>query len=216
MRLGWGLLERPSRLNIRSIDSVCAEIANSLPLLSGAGGPRQPIEDAEPLYRLAARRTLLQLGGEDAALHAALCTVLLHRDGNLADCETLLADMLRTREQWGELVPLAPNATDDAEPDREVRMKLERALESIVCAGLSRALRALPADVLQDLTSLAARLGIEPGIDENPSPIALCAGRHDPPEAVAEHLDHWVALIWLILKSDGDWRKTAFADGHEV
>jgi ATP-dependent helicase/nuclease subunit A len=206
-RLGWGLLERPSRLNIRSIDSVCAEIANSLPLLSGAGGPRQPTEDAEPLYRLAARRTLLQLGGEDAALHAALYTVLLHRDGNLADCETLLADMLRTREQWGELVPLAPNATDDAELDREVRMKLERSLESIVCAGLSRALRTLPEDVLQDLTSLAARLGIEPGIDENPSPIALCAGRQDPPEAVVEHLDHWVALIWLILKADGDWRK---------
>lgn len=206
-KLGWGLLERPSRLNIRSIDSVCAEIANSLPLLSGAGGARQPIEDAEPLYRLAARRTLLQLGGGDAAMHAALYTVLLHRDGNLADCETLLADMLSTREQWGELVPLAPNATDDAELDREVRVKLERSLESIVCAGLSRALRALPADVLQDLTSLAARLGIEPGIDENPSPISLCAGRHDPPEAVAEHLDHWVALISLVLKTDGHWRK---------
>ena len=206
-KLGWGLLERPSRLNIRSIDSVCAEIANSLPLLSGAGEARQPIEDAEPLYRLAARRTLLQLGGGDAAMHAALYTVLLHRDGNLADCETLLADMLSTREQWGELVPLAPNATDDAELDREVRVKLERSLESIVCAGLSRALRALPADVLQDLTSLAARLGIEPGIDENPSPISLCAGRHDPPEAVAEHLDHWVALISLVLKTDGHWRK---------
>jgi len=205
--LGWGLLERPSRLNIRSIDSVCAEIANSLPLLSGAGAPRQPVEDAEPLYRLAARRTLLELGGEDAALHAALCTVLLHRDGNLSDCETLLADMLRTREQWGELVPLAPKTADDAELDREVRAKLERSLESVVCAGLSRALRALPAGVLQDLTSLAARLGIEPGLEDHPSPIALCSGRHDPPEATAEHLDHWVALIWLVLKADGDWRK---------
>ncbi len=156
-RLGWGLLERPSRLNIRSIDSVCAEIANSLPLLSGSGGPRQPVEDAEPLYRLAARRTLLQLGGEDSRLCVALSTVLLHRDGNLADCETLLANMLRTREQWGELVPLGPRASNDAELDRAVRMKLERSLESIVCAGLSRALRALPADVLQELTSLAAR-----------------------------------------------------------
>ena len=199
-RLGWGLLERPSRLNIRSIDSVCAEIANSLPLLSGAGGPRQPVEDAEPLYRLAARRTLLQLGGEDAALHAALCTVLLHRDGSLADCETLLVGMLRTREQWGELVPLAPAAADDGELDRDVRVKLERSLESVVCAGLSRALRALPAGVLEELTTLAARLGIEPGYGEQESPIALCAGRHDPPEAVAEHLEHWVALIGLVLK----------------
>jgi ATP-dependent exoDNAse (exonuclease V) beta subunit len=206
-RLGWGLLERPSRLNIRSIDSVCAEIANSLPLLSGAGGPRQPMEDAEPLYRLAARRTLLQLGGDDATLHAALCTVLLHRDGSLSDCETLLAGMLRTREQWGELVPLAPNALDNAELDREVRVKLERSLENVVCAGLSRALRAVPAGVLEELTSLAARMGFEPGYGEHESPIALCAGKHDPPEAVAEHLEHWVALIGLVLKADGDWRK---------
>jgi ATP-dependent helicase/nuclease subunit A len=206
-RLGWGLLERPSRLNIRSIDSVCAEIANSLPLLSGGGGPRQPVEDAEPLYRLAARRTLLQLGGNDSALHEALRTVLLHRDGSVAECETLLADMLKTREQWGELMPLTPGALDEAELDRGVRLKLERSLESIVCAGLSRALRALPAGVLEELTSLAARLGVEPGYKDNPSPIAVCAGRHEPPKAVAEHLEHWVALIWLVLKKDGDWRK---------
>jgi len=174
-RLGWGLMERPSRLNIRSIDSVCAEIANSLPLLSGAGGPRQPVEDAEPLYRLAARRTLLQLGGDDTALHEALCAVLLHRDGNVGDCETLLSDMLKTREQWGQLVPLASSAADNAELDREVRLKLERSLENIVCAGLSRALRAMPAGVLEELTSLAARLGIEPGLEDNASPISLCA-----------------------------------------
>ncbi len=205
--LGWDLLERPQRLNIRSIDSVCAEIANSLPLLSGGGGPRQPVNDAEPLYRLAARRTLLQLGCTDVALHEALRTVLLHRDGSLQDCEALLAGMLKTREQWGELVPLTPGALDEDELDRDVRQRLERSLENIVCAGLSRALRALPAGILEELTALAARLGVEPGYKENPSPIAFCAGKYKAPEAVAEHLEHWVALIWLLLKRDGDWRK---------
>jgi ATP-dependent helicase/nuclease subunit A len=207
IQLGWGLLERPSRLNIRSIDSVCAQIANSLPLLSGGGGPRQPVQDAEPLYRLAARRTLLQLGGSDLGLHEALRTLLLHRDGNLADCETLLASMLRTREQWGELIPLGPRALDEIELNYVARARLERSLESIVCAGLSRALRAMPAGVLEELTALAARLGMGPGYKGEPSPIALCAGKSDAPEAVAEHLDHWVALIWLLLKKDGDWRK---------
>lgn len=205
--LGWAVLERPSRLNIRSIDSVCAEIANSLPLLAGGGGPRRPVEDAEPLYRLAARRTLLQLGGTDAALHEALRTVLLHRDGNLGDCETLLAGMLQTREQWGELVPLTPGALDDAALDREVRVRLERSLESVVCAGLARALRAMPAGVLEELTSLAARLGVAPGYQDKVSPIAICLGRHEAPKAAAEHLEHWMALIGLVLKSDGDWRK---------
>jgi ATP-dependent exoDNAse (exonuclease V) beta subunit len=200
MELGWGLLERPSRLNIRSIDSVCAEIANSLPLLSGGGGPRQPVADAEPLYRLAARRTLLQLGGNDAALHEALRTVLLHRDGNLADCETLLAGMLQTREQWGELVPLTPSALDEAELDHDVRARLERSLESIVCTGLSRALRAMPEGVLEELTLLAARLGVERGYKDKPSPIGICAGQDGPPEAVAEHLEHWTGLIGLLVK----------------
>ena len=36
--LGWRLLEHPHRLRIRTIDSVCAEIAQSLPVLSGGGG----------------------------------------------------------------------------------------------------------------------------------------------------------------------------------
>ncbi len=104
--LGWRLLERPRRLRVRTIDSVCGEIALSLPVLSGSGGRQTPVEDPTPMYREAARQTLMQLGGNDAELDAALRTVLLHRDGSLADCERLLMEMLPLRNQWGELVPL--------------------------------------------------------------------------------------------------------------
>ena len=212
--LSWSLLDRPQRLNIRTIDSVAAEIANALPLLSGSGGRREPAQDPEPLYREAARRTLRQLGGDNRALHAALHTVLLHRDGNLADCETLLARMLAAREQWGELVPLGPGALDEATLDREVRPRLERSLEAVVCAGLSRALRAMPPGFLADLTAFAARLGLEPGYNGKSSPIALCAGRQREPEALAEDLDHWAALIRLLIKpSDGSWR-ASFSRNH--
>ena len=85
-QLGWGLLEHPRRLNMRTIDSVCGEIARSLPVLSGGGGGQSPVIDATPLYREAARRTVMQLGGADTALNEALRTVLLHRDGNLEKC----------------------------------------------------------------------------------------------------------------------------------
>ncbi len=108
--MGWGLLENPRRLKIRTIDSVCAEIARSLPVLSGGGGGQTPVEDAMPMYREAARRTLMQLGGKDAELDEALRTVLLHRDGSLAECERLLMEMLPLRNQWGELVPLLGRA----------------------------------------------------------------------------------------------------------
>ena len=209
-RRGWGMVERPQRLNIRSIDSVCAEIANALPLLSGGGGPRQPVEDAMPLYRMAARRTLLQLGGKDAALHEALRTVLLHRDGSVGDCETLLAEMLQTREQWGELVPLGLDAVDGAGVDRAVRLKLERSLEAIVCAGLTRALHAMPAGMLEELTSMAARMGLSPGYKDAASPIAVCAGKHASPEAAADHLEHWAALIGLVIKPNEKKRSKAW------
>jgi ATP-dependent exoDNAse (exonuclease V) beta subunit len=207
VRRGWGLVERPQRLNIRSIDSVCAEIANSLPLLSGGGGPREPVENAMPLYRLAARRTLMQLGGKDAALHEALRTVLLHRDGSVADVEALLAGMLATREQWGELVPLGVEEMDEERLDREVRLRLERSLEGVVCAGLSRVLKAMPAGLLEELAAMAAVMGLEPAYKAEVSPLAVCAGKYEAPEAAAEHLEHWLALISLVLTKGGEWRK---------
>jgi ATP-dependent exoDNAse (exonuclease V) beta subunit len=206
-QLDWHLLERPQRLNIRSIDSICAEIANALPLLSGSG-PRQPLEDARPLYRLAARRTLLELGGPNEALHQALRTVLLHRDANLADCENLLADMLAAREQWGELIPLGPGEIEDNVLDNEVRPRLERSLEAIVCTGLSHALNTMPPHLLHDLTSFAVRHAHLPGYKDFASPIAPCAMKNDPPEAVAEHLDHWLALLGLLFTKGDEWRSS--------
>lgn len=205
--LGWELIENPQRLRVRTIDSVCAEIASTLPLLSGSGGSRTPVEDVEPLYRLAARRTLMQLGGSNAALHTALRTILLHRDGSLSDCETLLARMLAAREQWGELIPLDRESLDDAALDREVRPRLESALENIVCAGLTRAAKAMPAGLLHELASLASRLGMQPGYNDAVSPLSFCASLEGPPETKAEHLDHWVALVHLLL-TQKDWRKS--------
>lgn len=204
--LEWGLLERPRRLRVRTIDSVCAEIAGSLPVLSGGGGGQSPVLDASGLHREAARRTLMQLGGDNHSLDAALRLVLLHRDGNLAECERLLANMLALRDQWGELVPLAGRDLDDAYLDETVLPRLERALEQAICAGLARLSRSLPADILHELSHFAEELGHASGYKGSPSPIAICAGRHTAPEESAEHLEHWRALIHLLTKGDGGWR----------
>jgi ATP-dependent helicase/nuclease subunit A len=204
--LSWGLLERPRRLKVRTIDSVCAEIAGSLPVLSGGGGGLSPLLDASGLHREAARRTLMQLGGKDAALNTALRTVLLHRDGNLAECERLLAGMLALRDQWGELVPLSGRELDDPYLDGTVLPKLERALEQAICAALTRLSQSLPTDILQELSHFAGELGHASGYKGAASPIAICAGLHTAPEETADHLAHWRALIHLLTKGDGGWR----------
>jgi ATP-dependent exoDNAse (exonuclease V) beta subunit len=206
-QLDWQLLEQPLRLNIHTFDAVAMQIANALPLLSGSGGPREPLENAAALHRLAARYTLLQLGGKDRTLHESLHTVLLHRDGNLAECEQLIAQMLEKREQWGELVPLDRNLDHDT-LDNIVRPRLEHGLEAIVIAGLQRALDAIPAGKLAELCEHALRLSSEPGYNGQVSPIALCAEKASPPEAHPDHVEHWLALICLLFTNDCEWRSS--------
>jgi len=206
--LGWELLDHPHRLNIRTIDSVCAQIARTLPVLSGSGGRLIPTEDAGPLHREAARRTLLLLGTGDVAFDQALRNLLLHRDGNLADCESLLAEMLRLRDQWGDLIPLTPIQLDDDWLDTHVLPRLELALDHAIQAALRPLTEALPVGFLAELTTLAADLAPAAPYDlETPSPIALCASLHTPPEATASHQDHWLALIHLLISGSGKLRK---------
>lgn len=212
--LGWGLLGDPRRLNVRTIDSVCEEIARSLPLLSGGGGGLRPTEDAGRWYREAARRTLLAMGGADQYLTRAIESLLLHRDGGLKDCERLLADMLATRDQWGDLVPLQRFQLADEELEQKVRPQLNRALELVVCSGLTELAERIPAGLLERLSELASELGDRPSYTEGPSPIAVCRDLRTPPAAAAEHLEHWRALIHLIVSpSQGSWRK-GFAKNH--
>ena len=204
--LGWHLLESPHELNIRTIDSFCSELAAGVPLLSGGTGRRQPTDDPAPLYELAAERTLRQLGTTDPVLNHALRSLLLHRDGQMGDCIRLIAHMLAHREQWGELVPLESSQLTEEALDQQVKHRLERTLEHVVSAGLARAAQALPPGALDDLARFAARLATEPSSNDRPSPLALCAGLAQPPGTTAGHLDHWQALLGLLLTSEGKWR----------
>jgi ATP-dependent helicase/nuclease subunit A len=204
--LRWDLVAHPDRLRIRTIDSVCAEIARSLPVLSGSGGQLAPVLDASPLHREAARRTFLLLGGEDGALNRALRSILLHRDGSLPECERLVADMLSRRDQWGELIPLTGAALTDEALDATVLPKLERALDQAICAGLQQLAQSIPGDLLEELTDLSAEMGHAAGYKNEPSPIALCAGLRTAPGETAEHIAHWRALIHLLTTKEGGWR----------
>ena len=216
-QFGWALLDHPHRLNIRTIDSVCAEIARTLPVLSGSGGRLTPIDDAKLLHREAARRTLLLLGTGDADFDQALRNLLLHRDGNLAECESLLTNMLSLRDQWGDLVPLSGPQLDNTWLDANVLPRLELALDHAICAALMPLAQAFPADLLAELTALAAELAHAAPYDpELPSPIALCADLNTPPEALAAHLDHWLALLHLLTTADGGWRKERGITGKNL
>ncbi len=96
----WHLLADPSRLQIQTIDSLCAMLTRQMPIVSEFGGIAQVVEDATDLYRIAARRTMRDLthGNEDDA--ALFRTVALHFDNDMAALEMQVARMLQKRDQW--------------------------------------------------------------------------------------------------------------------
>ncbi len=203
----WDLEAQPYRLNMRTIDSLCGEIARGVPVLSGGIGNATPLPDAEPLYRSAARTVLLQLGGPDATLNRALETVLHHRDADVADCETLLAEMLATREQWGSLVPLSRRELNDATLNEEVLPRLNAALEQVLCNALTDIRRRFPMDVLQEVATLAHLLAEAEGYGDAPNPLGACAAMPHAPGVEADDVEHWKHLAHLLTTPSGGWRK---------
>jgi ATP-dependent helicase/nuclease subunit A len=216
-RLGWRLLEQPFRLNLRTIDSVCAQIARNLPVLSGSAAGVRPTEDAAPLFAEAARRTLQLLGdgGGDQALASALRDLLLHRDASLGDCQQLIGEMLSVRDQWGMLIPLNSAELDDEVLDRDVLPELQRTLEDAICAELRRIETAFPMDLLTEVADIAGH-GYAAPIKADVSKLAPCAGRHDPPRALAEDRDRWVGLVHLLTTKGGEWRKERGITGSNL
>ncbi len=98
--LGWNLKTSTSRLQIQTIDALCAMLSRQMPIVSRLGGSQRVVEHAEDLYRLAARETIRELGEGNTDGRALFRRVSLHFDNDLGRLERQVASMLERREQW--------------------------------------------------------------------------------------------------------------------
>jgi ATP-dependent helicase/nuclease subunit A len=204
VRRGWNLLQQPERLNIRTIDAVCLTIAHETPLLSRLGGSLSPTDKPQPLYNLAARRTLAKLGGEEP-LSSALAALLQLRGTSLPDCQKLIAEMLDKRDQWGRVLPLGQPAVDWPAVRNTLEAPLRRNHEQAyqkaqsLFAGHTGIVREL-----LDLLSHASR-----NVDADSPLIALVDVTH------MQHLTHhahWSGLCQFLLTGKDTLRKNVTRD----
>ncbi|MCM2263932.1 MAG: UvrD-helicase domain-containing protein [Desulfuromonadales bacterium] len=195
---GWGLLEHPARLQVLTIDGLCAALVRRMPYLSCFGEMPAIAEDADELYRDAAERLCARLEGSGPE-SAALQLLLGHLDNRLPLLRDLLVAMLGRRDQW--LRHVQPGGTTTA------RAALEGVLADYVCQALDDAAAALGPARLTELLHIgrwaAANLEDAAGAD---NPLAPLLDRSTPPGTGADDLPAWLAITSLLLTGDGQLR----------
>ncbi|MBV9265962.1 MAG: UvrD-helicase domain-containing protein, partial [Acidobacteriaceae bacterium] len=111
-RHGWDLPNDTSRLQIQTIDSLCAMLTRHMPVISRLGGSPRVIENPAELYHLAARQTISDLAEGSQTEKDLFRRVALHFDNDLNRLESQMARMLEKREQWRSFKKQAHESED--------------------------------------------------------------------------------------------------------
>ena len=206
--MGWGLLEQPGRLRIRTIDSLCSELARQLPILSGLGGGQKITEDATALYREAAVRTMAAIEEDNHELRDDVVRILDRYDNQYDRLVGLLTGMLASREQWlGHLFSIRNGEAFD-------RQGMQAALEYLVHHELSHAREKTPDHLLDSLPRFFNFALSNAPRDETSLKALLDFAGTSQGDAfnlpvTADALPHWKTMIRRLITSKGDkWRSS--------
>ncbi len=181
---GWVL--QAERFNIRTIDSLCADLTRQMPVLSALGGALSTTEQPERLFEQAVVALFAHLDDEGVT-GDALRALVLHFDNNWGRVTNLLVKLLHRRGDW------APHLGQHYGP-----IDAEHALKASVADVVAAVLAQVAGDftgLQEDLEQLANFAAVHLG----QAPVVLAAD--------ADHLESWRCVAAMLIKDDGTWRK---------
>lgn len=199
--LGWDLLNNPNRLRIQTLDSLCAELSQRMPLHSGLGSSMNISDAPAVLFEEAARNVLESIESNTLQTEPwilAIQILLQHLDNDWDQTLKLLADMLSHRDQWllslGHTFFTTPN-----------RAQLEKALQLSILDTLALVRKTLPLNFEEFfvLVQFAAKQ-----LQDSNSMIAHCLNLSTWPEGELADVPRWLGLSELILTDGNELRKT--------
>ena len=162
--LGWELVAHPARLQVHTIDALCATWMRQAPMAVKLGTMPRMIERAEALHALAARAEL-----DDAAAGSVAWQRLLdYLDNDGERLTQLIAEMLARRDQW-----LRHVVAGDADA---LRARLEHALAIEITHKLEAVAALLPAIERPEMLALARYASAQLAASDPDH--ALAAARH--------------------------------------
>ncbi len=206
---GWNVLENPARLRIQTFDSLCVSLTRQMPLLSNLGPSPQSVEDASDLYFEAASAAIRMVEtshdvGKDIE------RLLEHLDNDAARLEKLLASMLARRDHWLRHI--------HGRDREELEGALKRTRRAVVgqvrglCELFPQGMRAELIDVMRYAASNLAKGDPHSGeVDHFQLLQSLQSlqshGVKILPGDEEQDIPCWRAIVELLLRKDGEWRK---------
>jgi len=195
----WNLLSNPSRLRVVTIDSFNAELTRQMPLLSKMGASTAPIDDPNPLYLEAARRTLNAL--EEKDYQADLSILMPHLDNNIQRIQQLLVTMLAKRDQWLRHLIQSQNGSTR-------RDELEKAFYNLIEDHLSHLNSLLPSGLIDELCDLAYYASNHVDCNKQARITRWSSMEQQQLSANPDQLLFWQGLADLLLTQKGELRKS--------
>ena len=197
--LGWDLLLNPGRLQIQTIDGLCARISGRAPQPGSGVGGMKVVDDARPLYRIAAQR-LIEDGSKqdsDPRLFDALSRVLVYVKGSASALQEMICSMLGRREQWLAQLAVRP-------ADMEAVLAVQQLLE------LDKLQDALGGSQIDSLTSLLAAMAGRADNPDQAQPLldAIEASGADPADTNLA-----VGMAYQVLRTVSTGSKIPYAPG---
>lgn len=198
---GWHLLENPTRLQIKTIDALCARIVRQMPLLSGFGVLPEVADEPDILYEQAAMRLL---ESPDTVIDA-LQHVLVYLDNDSERLKNLLMSLLPRRDQW---LPYVLSNTGQREALPHLRVILEQGLQAVIVTQLETLQALFEPVLLNRLVPLAIQAATTLRDNRLASKIVDCLGLSAGlPKGCLKDLRVWQGIADLLLTKEGGWRK---------
>lgn len=196
--LGWALEAHPGRLRIQTMDSLNRWLARHLPVASRAIGNLEVIERPVSLYRLAARRALIDAEA-DEDLRPDVEYLFDRLDNDFDRFERLLTTMLAVRAHW------LPRLLRNAEPG--IGARIEESLRAIITDRLQAARAVIPERIIargvEIALAVAARYHAEGQDGSHAWQVWMQA---DVTGVESLELAHWQTLCRIALTEKGTWR----------
>ncbi len=193
--LEWNLIAHPARLQVQTLDALCASLMRRAPLTLKVGTLPRFVDRGMPLYLEAARSELDAAGVDDIAWRR----LLDHLDNDADRLVQLIAGMLAKRDQWLNFV-----VVDDK---GAMRVNLEKALVAEIDRELSALDDVFPRDVVTPLLELARHAGANLRVDRPDHPLAAWAEGDALPPPSVDRLPQWLSIVEWLLKLDGTFRE---------